>query len=102
LAATAATLAALLITLSTVGDFQRKWQANRLAAAAMENLAYEVVTSRTSADLDAVVEEIQAVNAARNKGIVGEQPASRPKSMGSTPIGARAGESATTPEAARR
>ena len=40
-------LAALLITLSTTGDFQRKWQANRLAAAAMENVAYELVTLKT-------------------------------------------------------
>src|SRR5438874_430584 len=35
LAATFAALAALFITLSTVGDFQRKWQANRTAASAM-------------------------------------------------------------------
>jgi hypothetical protein len=102
LAATAATLAALLITLSTVGDFQRKWQANRLAAAAMENLAYEIVTLKTPADLEAVVEEIQAVNAARNKGIVGEQPTSRPRGTESTPVGPRRGESTETPEAVRR
>lgn len=33
--------AALLITLSTSGDFQRKWQANRLAAAELERVGYE-------------------------------------------------------------
>lgn len=72
-AAFAAMLAALLITLSTTGDFQRKWQANRIAAAAMENLAYELVNPQTPADLRAVVVEIQTINDARNKGIVGEQ-----------------------------
>lgn len=32
--------AALLITVSTSGDFQRKWQANRIAAAELERLGY--------------------------------------------------------------
>ena len=71
-AAAAAVLAALLITLSTTGDFQRKWQANRIAAAAMENLAYELIKPHTAAQLQSVVERIQAINEARNRGIVGE------------------------------
>ncbi len=33
--------AALLITISTSGDFQRKWQANRIAAAELEKVGYE-------------------------------------------------------------
>jgi len=33
--------AALLVTLSTSGDFQRKWQANRIAAAELERMGYE-------------------------------------------------------------
>lgn len=33
--------AALLITISTSGDFQRKWQANRIAAAELELMGYE-------------------------------------------------------------
>jgi len=78
-AATAAMVAALLVTLSTSGDFQRKWQANRIAAAAMENLAYELINPHTAADLKAIVAEIQAINDARNKGIVGEQSAGQPK-----------------------
>jgi len=75
LAASLAVLAALLVTLSTTGDFQRKWQANRIAAASMENLAYEML--RSSASHDAVVGQIQTINDARNKGIVGEQAESR-------------------------
>jgi hypothetical protein len=71
-AASAAMLAALLITLSTTGDFQRKWQANRIAAAGMENLAYELINPHTLAELRAVVAEIQKINEARNRGIVGE------------------------------
>lgn len=75
LAASLAVLAALLVTLSTTGDFQRKWQANRIAAASMENLAYELL--RPSADRDGVVGKIQMINEARNKGIVGEQAEGR-------------------------
>lgn len=71
-AAGAAIFAALLITLSTTGDFQRKWQANRIAAADMENLAYELANPKTADELRAVIAEIQAINEARNKGIVGE------------------------------
>ncbi len=78
-AATAAMIAALLITLSTSGDFQRKWQANRIAAAAMENLAYELVNAKSTAEREAVIAEIQAINDARNKGIVGEQATGRPR-----------------------
>ncbi|NTU58662.1 MAG: hypothetical protein HGB00_07055 [Chlorobiaceae bacterium] len=40
LAAASATLAVILVTLSTMGDFQSKWQANRLAASSMENLVF--------------------------------------------------------------
>ncbi len=32
--------AALLITISSSGDFQRKWQANRVAAAELEHIGY--------------------------------------------------------------
>lgn len=74
LAATSAMLAALLITLSTVGDFQRKWQANRVAAAAMENLAYELLNTKTPQDLERVITEIQSINDTRNRAIVGDQP----------------------------
>jgi hypothetical protein len=68
-----AVLATLLTTLSTTGDFQRKWQANRLAAAEMENLAYGLVNAKSASDRDAVIGKIQSINAARNYGIVGEK-----------------------------
>ena len=100
-AATAAMLAALLVTLSASGDFQRKWQANRIAAAAMENLAYELITPKNAAELDAVVAEIQAVNDARNKGIVGEQATVHPGERPRSPLGRPVGGAADEPPAAR-
>ena len=41
LAAALSVTAALLITISTGGDFQRKWQANRVAAAEIESTGYK-------------------------------------------------------------
>ncbi|MDB5860035.1 MAG: hypothetical protein JWQ76_3724 [Ramlibacter sp.] len=41
LAALFSVAAALLVTISTGGDFQRKWQANRIAAAELERTGYE-------------------------------------------------------------
>lgn len=38
--------AAIMITVSTGGDFQRKWQANRAAAADIEHLGYEFLGKR--------------------------------------------------------
>lgn len=72
LAATMATVAALLVTLSTTGDFQRKWQANRMAAAEVANLAYELTRPSSATNLDAVVTRIQTINRIRNQMIVGE------------------------------
>jgi len=40
LAALLSVAAALLVTISTSGDFQRKWQANRVAAAELERTGY--------------------------------------------------------------
>jgi hypothetical protein len=40
IAALLAVTAALLVTVSTSGDFQRKWQANRVAAAELERTGY--------------------------------------------------------------
>ena len=47
LAATFAVTAALLITISTSGDFQRKWQANRIAAAELEQTGYALLEKNT-------------------------------------------------------
>jgi hypothetical protein len=72
LAASFAATAALLITLATVGEFQRKWEANRIAASAMENLAYELLKSGKAVDRDTVLGKIQDINESRNAGVVGE------------------------------
>jgi hypothetical protein len=71
-AAALAATAALLITLSTSGDFQRKWQANRVAADAMENLSYDLLRSGEVLDRDAVLDRIQEINQARSEGVVGK------------------------------
>ena len=79
LAALCATIATILITLSTVGNFQQKWQANRLAATAMQNLVYEVWAKaagcESKTDIYARIEEI---NLLRNQEIVGGNPPSQP------------------------
>lgn len=48
LAAIFSVCAALLITVSTSGDFQRKWQANRIAAAELERLGYELLENEST------------------------------------------------------
>ncbi len=71
-AAVFATLAALLITLSTTGDFQQKWQANRVAAMEMENLAYDLARESAEKNLEPILTRIQEINFKRNGGIVGD------------------------------
>lgn len=44
-AALFAVTAAILITVSTGGDFQRKWQANRAAAATLEHIGYAFLST---------------------------------------------------------
>src|SRR5262249_34499205 len=72
LAAIFAAAAALLVTFYTVGDFQKKWRANRMAATAMENLAYEFLKDPQSVNRSVVIAKIQEINTARNEAIVGE------------------------------
>jgi hypothetical protein len=69
-AALFATVAALLITLSTVGSFQQKWEANRLAATAVQNLVYEVWKS-DSPDKSDISSKMEHINLLRNQEIVG-------------------------------
>jgi hypothetical protein len=83
IAAFLAMSAALLITLSTVGDFQKKWQANRLAAAQMENLAYEFITADRSNALTDFSLKIQEINMFRNQEVVGGERSSETRA----PIG---------------
>ena len=70
LAAVMAVLAALLVTLSTVGGFHQRWTANRLAAAKMERLAYAFMTAGTQPDLARFSDQIQSIAFERNEGIV--------------------------------
>lgn len=77
LAALLAMLAALLITLSTVGDFQRKWHANRIAASDTEALAYELIkTPFGDAEKAKVISSLQEISTNRNREIVGDKPSS--------------------------
>lgn len=71
LAAIMAALASLLITLLTIGSFEKKWRSNRIAASDMENLAYDLLRSGAAEETDAILTRIQKINEARNYGIVG-------------------------------
>jgi len=98
LAAAMATFAALLVTLSTTGDFQRKWQANRAAAAAMENLAYELVRPAAAINLDAILTRIQTINDVRNRGIIGELAENAPGDAVALPAPTKVSDSEGTPK----
>jgi len=71
LAAALSTAAAVLITLSTVGNFQQKWEANRLAATATENLVYEVWKGGAGESRADIYSKIEEINQSRNDAIVG-------------------------------
>ena len=62
--------AALLISISTSGDFQRKWQANRIAAAELERTGYELL-EKSGADPHKYYGSIAQILHTRNVVIVG-------------------------------
>lgn len=70
-AALCSTIAAVLITLITIGNFQQKWQANRLAATAMQNLIYEVWKGDSGDSKANIFSRIEEINLLRNQEIVG-------------------------------
>lgn len=74
LAALSAMSSALLITFSTVGEFQTHWQANRLAAGRMESLGYEFVTDRKEPTYFS--SKIREISMGRNQEIVGSSDSS--------------------------
>jgi hypothetical protein len=78
LAAISATLAALLVTFSTVVDFRRKWQACRVAEVDVQNLLYDLLSQGTRADPKAILEHLTKINSAYNQAIVGTDQA-RPR-----------------------
>jgi len=70
LAALLSVAAALLITISTSGDFQRKWQANRIAAAELERMGYEFL-EKDGADARSYLSAVGQSLLKRHMAIVG-------------------------------
>lgn len=70
LAALFAVAAAILITVSTGGEFQRKWQANRIASAEIESLGYDFVAG--GSDPQAQFAKLREILLRRHQAIVGE------------------------------
>jgi hypothetical protein len=70
LAALFSVAAALLITISTSGDFQRKWQANRIAAAELEQTGYELL-EQSGADARSYLAPVGKILLRRHMAIVG-------------------------------
>jgi len=69
--------AAVLITISTSGDFQRKWQANRIAAAELERTGYELL-EKDAADPRAYFSSIAQILHNRHVAIVGSMEQRKP------------------------
>lgn len=77
--------AALLITISTSGDFQRKWQANRIAAAELERTGYELL-EKDGANPRSYLANVGQVLLRRHMAIVGStEQARRPTEPAGTP-----------------
>lgn len=77
LAALLSVTAALLITISTSGDFQRKWQANRIAAAELERTGYEFL-ERDGADARSYLATVGQSLLRRHMAIVGGSEPRKP------------------------
>lgn len=70
IAALFSVVAAIMITVSTSGDFQRKWQANRIAAAELERIGYELL-AKSGADSRPYLSSVAQIMHNRNVAIVG-------------------------------
>ena len=70
-AALLAVCAALLITISTSGDFQRKWQANRVAASELERAAYYFLENNKTKEPRKYFSDVGDILHKRNISIVG-------------------------------
>jgi hypothetical protein len=87
LAATFSVVAAMLITISTSGDFQRKWQANRVAAAELERTGYELLENK-GADARGYLKQVGEILLRRHLAIVGGSATrDRPEGEGPKPSG---------------
>lgn len=80
LAAAFSIIAALLITISTSGDFQRKWQANRIAAAELESIGYEFLEA-DGAHARSYLARVGSILLNRNRAIVGASEARAPAAV---------------------
>jgi hypothetical protein len=80
LAATFSIIAALLITISTSGDFQRKWQANRIAAAELESIGYEFLEA-DGEHARSYLARVGSILLNRNRAIVGASEARTPAAV---------------------
>lgn len=76
--------AALLITISTGGDFQRKWQANRIAASELEQIGYKFLENKTTEPLN-YYSTIGDILHKRNLAIVGNVDKAQSNSGRNTP-----------------
>jgi hypothetical protein len=70
IAAMCAGLAALVLTLSATTDANRKWQSNRVAEYATENLLYEMATTSPS-DVKQLYKRLEEIVVRQNEGILG-------------------------------
>jgi hypothetical protein len=72
--------AALLVTVSTSGDFQRKWQANRVAAAELERTGYRFLENN-GAEARSYLAAVGDILLRRQLAIAGgsEKPAPKPE-----------------------
>lgn len=61
LAALSAALAALLITLTSVGAFEQKWRANRHAADALESLSFELLKPDAQSRQARILADVQRI-----------------------------------------
>jgi len=107
LAAISAALAALLITLATMGRFEEKWRANRLAASAMENTAYDLAKpgADETTNITAIITQMQEINKVRDDAVVAKlastsQPAGdhESKRKQASPLPAEPQQHAETPK----
>ena len=76
-AALLSVIAALLITISTSGDFQRKWQASRIAAAELERIGYELL-EKNVAEPRSYFSDIAQILYNRQVAIVGSMEQRKP------------------------
>jgi hypothetical protein len=74
-----AVCAALLITISTSGDFQRKWQANRVAASELERTAYDFLENNKTNEPRKYFSDVGNILHKRNLSIVGNVDQKHPE-----------------------